>query len=62
MFGLFALSGRVTAFAGPAVLGWVTLWAESQRAGLATVLVFLLVGMVLLWTMVQEPARGQSDA
>ncbi len=48
MFGLFALSGKVTAFLGPAVLAWVTLAFESQRAGMATIFVFLAVGFVLL--------------
>lgn len=48
MFGLFALSGKVTAFLGPAVLGWVTLAADSQRAGMATIIAFLLAGLLLL--------------
>ncbi len=47
-FGLFALSGRVTSFAGPAALGWATLAFASQRAGMATILGFLLAGFVLL--------------
>ncbi len=48
MFGLFALSGRVTAFAGPVLVAWVTLAIGSQRAGMATILVFLVIGLVLL--------------
>jgi MFS transporter, UMF1 family len=48
MFGLFALSGRVTAFIGPAVLAWTTDAFDSQRAGMATILVFLAVGLALL--------------
>jgi len=48
MFGLFALSGKVTAFVGPATVGWVTLATGSYRLGMATVLVFLAVGLVLL--------------
>jgi len=48
MFGLYALSGKATAFLGPALLGWVTVAFDSQRAGMATVLVFLLAGLVLL--------------
>jgi UMF1 family MFS transporter len=47
-FGLFALSGRVTSFAGPALLGIVTLATGSQRAGMATILLFLAVGAALL--------------
>ena len=49
MFGLYALSGKATAFVGPALVGWVTLWAGSQRAGMATILLFFLVGFALLW-------------
>lgn len=48
MFGLYALSGKATAFLGPALLGWVAVAMDSQRAGMATVLVFLFVGLALL--------------
>ena len=48
MFGLSMLSGRITAFAGPAVLAWATAATGSQRAGMATIIVFVAVGFVLL--------------
>ena len=48
MFGLIALSGKVTAFAGPAFAGWVTLATGSYRLGMSTVLIFLAVGLILL--------------
>ena len=54
MFGLFALSGKVTAFIGPAAVGWVTLATGSYRLGMATVLIFLLAGLLLL-RGVKEP-------
>jgi UMF1 family MFS transporter len=47
-FGLFALSGRVTGFLGPAVLAAVTAATGSQRAGMATVIVFLALGAAIL--------------
>ncbi|MGG5811910.1 MFS transporter [Falsiroseomonas sp. CW058] len=50
-FGLFALSGRVTGFLGPAVLAAVTAATGSQRAGMATVLVFLALGALILATV-----------
>lgn len=50
-FGLFALSGRVTGFLGPAVLAAVTVATDSQRLGLATVLVFLTLGALTLATV-----------
>lgn len=58
MFGLYAFSGKVTAFLGPAVLAWVTLAFESQRAGMATVVVFLAGGLAILCT-VRPPERAQ---
>ena len=48
MCGLYALSGKATAFLGPALLAWVTVAFDSQRAGMATILVFFLVGLVIL--------------
>ena len=58
MFGLFALSGKVTAFLGPAVLAWVTAIFASQRAGMATVIVFMAAGALILVT-VKEPDRAR---
>ncbi len=55
MFGLSMLSGRITAFAGPAVLAWATMATGSQRAGMATILVFVALGFVLLLG-VREPS------
>ncbi len=47
-FGLYALSGKATSFLGPLILGWVTLAFDSQRAGMATILVFLVIGLILI--------------
>lgn len=47
-FGLFALSGRVTGFLGPLALSLVTGLTGSLRAGMAVIVVFLLVGAALL--------------
>lgn len=55
LFGLYAVSGKVTAFAGPLAVGWVTALADSQRIGMATILVFLVVG---LWLLRKVPAQG----
>lgn len=48
MFGLYALSGKITAFLGPWLLGWITLLFNSQRVGMGTVLVFFALGAALL--------------
>jgi len=55
-FGLFALSGRITGFLGPAVLAAVTAATGSQALGMSTVLVFLALGAVILSTV--RPVRG----
>ena len=47
-FGLYALSGTITAFLGPLVIALVTAAFASQRAGLGAVALFLLGGWVLL--------------
>jgi MFS transporter, UMF1 family len=47
-FGLYALSGKLTAFAAPLLVGVVTAWTGSQRLGIAVILVFFLSGLVLL--------------
>jgi UMF1 family MFS transporter len=47
-FGLFAFSGKATAFLAPGVIGLVTTLAGSQRVGLATVLAFLGAGLLAM--------------
>ncbi len=55
MFGLFAFSGKVTAFLGPAAYAWLTDVFQTQRAGMATIFVFIVAGAALLMK-VREPA------
>ena len=47
-FGFFAFSGKVTSFLGPALLG-VLSDVYNQRVGVASLLVFFLVGGLILW-------------
>jgi UMF1 family MFS transporter len=56
MFGLYALSGKATAFAGPALFGWVTGATGSQRAGLGVILVLFVAGMMLLALVPAPPS------
>lgn len=56
MFGLFAFSGKATAFLGPLLFGLVTTAVGSARGGMATILVFFLLGGLLLLS-VPEPKR-----
>ena len=57
-FGLYALSGRVTAFIGPALVATVTAATGSQRWGLSVLLLSFVAGGALLWT-VREPAAAE---
>jgi len=56
MFGLFALSGRITAFMGPLVLGWVVMLTDSQRLGMASIMLFLIPGLLLMLTVRDRPS------
>ena len=47
-FGFFSFSGKITAFAAPLVIGAVTHASGSQRIGIASCLVFLVAGLLLL--------------
>ncbi len=55
-FGLFALSGTATAFLGPLVVGWFTLYFQSQRAGYASLLILLFGGFVMTLFVKEERA------
>ncbi len=55
MFGLYALTGKATAFVGPALYGLMSARFASQRAGMASVVAFLAVGLVLLLTVKAPP-------
>ena len=48
MFGLYALSGKATAFIGPLLVATVTTITQNQRYGMSTILIFLISGLVLL--------------
>jgi MFS transporter, UMF1 family len=47
-FGLFAFSGKVTAFLAPFLVAFVTQQTGSQRIGMAAVLAFLMIGVVMM--------------
>jgi UMF1 family MFS transporter len=47
-FGLFALTGKVTSFVGPLLIGLITAVTASQKAGMAVLVLFFVVGLGLL--------------
>jgi UMF1 family MFS transporter len=59
MFGLYALSGKATAFLGPLLVGWGTYLSGSQRLGMGTTIVFFVIGFLL---MLNVPADRKSGA
>ncbi len=59
-FGFFAFSGKATAFLGPFLLGVFTDIYNTQRAGVAVVLLFLVAGGFLLHLVDEE--KGMQTA
>jgi UMF1 family MFS transporter len=53
-FGLYELAGKVTVFAGPLLLGLTTELFRSQRAGMSTILLFFVAGIIVLLPL-REP-------
>jgi MFS transporter, UMF1 family len=47
-FGLFALSGKITSFVGPLLVGVVTAATASQKAGMAVLIAFFFTGALVL--------------
>ena len=58
-YGLFALSGRATAWMAPTAIGIITTATQSNRLGVACVLFFLVLGFALLWNVREERADVQ---
>lgn len=61
-FGLFALSGKLTSFAAPTTVAIVTAATASQKAGIAVLLVFFILGAVLLMGVRTARSGGQAGA
>jgi UMF1 family MFS transporter len=55
-FGFFAFSGKLTAFMGPFLLGVLTASTGSLRVGVAAVLAFFVVGLVLMISVDEREA------
>ncbi|MGE3652415.1 MAG: MFS transporter, partial [Reyranellaceae bacterium] len=57
-YGLFALSGRATAWMAPTAIAIVTAATDTQRWGVAVVIPFLLIGFALLWFVREQRASA----
>ncbi len=54
-FGLFAFSGKVTAFFAPFLIATVTAATKSERLGMSAIALFLLAGAVLMLFVADRP-------
>ena len=57
MFGFFALSGKVTSFIGPLMVGTLTALSGNARLGMSVIVVLMLAGLAILLTVKEPPAR-----
>lgn len=57
MFGLFALSGKVTSFLGPLLVGWLTFASGSQRVGMSAIIILFGLGLVGMFFV--PPAKNK---
>ena len=60
-FGFFSFSGKATAFAGPILLGSLT-EAYSHRVGMASVILFFVIGGVLLQLVDEQKGIAAAKA
>jgi len=57
-YGFFAFSGKATAFLGPLLLGVLTEVFQSQRAGIAVVILLFIIGGAILTTVDEDAGRA----
>lgn len=56
-YGLYAMVGKVTSFAGPLAVGLLTAISQSQRVGISALIVFLIAGFIVLGFAAQAARR-----
>jgi UMF1 family MFS transporter len=61
-FGLFALTGKATAFLAPALITFFTLWTQSNQLGFLPVIFLFLLGLVLLRWVQPDGDRAACSA
>ncbi|MBS0123438.1 MFS transporter [Thetidibacter halocola] len=57
-FGLFALTGKATAFLAPALITVFTIWTQSNQLGFLPVIFLFLIGLALLRWVHPDGARA----
>lgn len=61
-YGLYALTGKSISFLGPLCFAWVTLAFDSQRMGMATIVLFWLVGFMILLAVKERRNNADQNA
>ena len=59
-YGLYALCGKATSFLAPLTVAIVTQVTSSQRFGLASVLVFLVVGLLMMFFVHEKQSEAHT--
>jgi len=54
MFGLLTFSGKATGFMGPFFVSLITYWTASQRWGIAVIIPFFVVGLLMMLKVPSE--------
>jgi len=60
-FGLYALVGRATSFVAPAAVAAITFATDSQRSGMAIIILFFVAGFIIMLTA-PKPAQNKEAA
>lgn len=59
-FGIYALAGRATSFLAPFTVATVTAASGSARLGIATIIIFFILGLAVLWRTPYPASEGQT--
>jgi len=62
-FGIYALTGKATAYIAPASIGFATLWLDDVRLGIfVPIIVLFIIGLGFMLTMDATPKGGDARA
>ena len=60
-FGIYALTGKATAYIAPASIGAATLWLDDVRLGIfVPIIVLFIIGIYFLLAMDTTPPGGDA--
>ncbi len=60
MFGFLALSGKATAFMGPALVSWATYASGNQRIGMSPIIILLAIGGIALLSVPRDQVKANN--